>query len=782
MSILAIGETAINSLLISLIGLIYEIIAMFFELFLSLSEIKTIDQNIYSKLLGNMYLLLTVVMLFMIAFGFLKAMVNPDDSKAEGESGKIVKNLVTSIIILVLLPTIFNFAFGFQNAVLSQNTIGKIFGNNFSTENKDDIKSSANSMANSVFTSFFTPTEIGCGDEKTLKGCQSNIKITEGLFHSETNTSLYDVIQLVDKNGSFVTYSDFGYNVSEGEISFNFLMLFFGGLFFAYVILSFCLDLGLRLIKLLFYQIIAPIPVLLRVVPNDKLSSTFNSWLKLTITCYLEVFLRLFVVYFCVFLSSAFIQAFDSTVTGTGFTVWLVGKAIIIISIVTFMLQAPKLIGEIFGVDSGNMKLGFKDKIMPALGAMGKLGGAVGSMAISRGNPLAMIRGWKNGLSNIGAEAQAIKARKDALAAGATRRQLFADSLRRTFGFNSMAEAEEKNVREGKTAVKNNSPSSIKYTDSEGNVHEIKTGDEAQIDDLTAEQLNSKKTINIGTMSAANDQIRDIDNKIKWANDQKGLKSAIEDEAKKKFQEGKFEYKIRFRDLAGNVSTEKVNGQRLSELAQQGVRFLDDNDNEMTVKNVTDKMIDAFSIQELSSGTSNLVKNKVYSFYKTLDKEGGFSCQAFVYDDKGQRVMGDDGNWKIKESSYSAVIDDAGNRKVIETTVENGAEKKIEYRSIGEGMVSCVEFDADGNEHEINRISEFDLADKFDKASKDTSGVLEYKKQCISLSDEYIKARDENDAIDAILKQRDEKVNEALQSQRQRELEASKTYTARNNK
>lgn len=780
MGILFIGEGALNSLLITLIALVFELISKVFGLFVVLAKVDTLDSSFYAQLVRNFYIILTVVMLFAIAFGLLKSMVNPDDSKGTGEAGNIFKKLVTSIVILALLPTIFNFAFGLQNAIISQNTIGKLFGNNYaSTTTEGSIKEQGNRMANAVFTAFFVPTENVCDDGEKISVCQEKVTAKTDVFGT---TTLAETISRVNGTGNFASYADFGDNVADGEISFNFLVLLFAGLFFAYVVLSFCFDLGVRAVKLVFYQIIAPIPVLLRITPQEKLSGTFNTWVKIVVSCYLEVFIRLFVLYFGVYLASAFTtgNAFGNTFDDATGATWLLAKAILILSIVVFIKESPKLIGELFGIDSSGMKLGLRDKL--AAGGLFAAGGAVGSLIASRGNPLAMFRGWKNGLTNVGAEAQAIKAKKDALAAGATRRQLLADSLRKTFGFNSMAEAEEKNVREGKTAVKNNSPSSIKYTDSEGNVHEIKTGDEAQIDDLTAEQLNSKKTINIGTMSAANDQIRDIDNKIKWANDQKGLKSAIEDEAKKKFQEGKFEYKIRFRDLAGNVSTEKVNGQRLSELAQQGVRFLDDNDNEMTVKNVTDKMIDAFSIQELSSGTSNLVKNKVYSFYKTLDKEGGFSCQAFVYDDKGQRVMGDDGNWKIKESSYSAVIDDAGNRKVIETTVENGVEKKIEYRSIGEGMVSCVEFDAKGNEHEINRISEFDLADKFDKASKDTSGVLEYKKQGISLSDEYIKARDENDAIDAILKQRDEKVNEALQSQRQRDLEASKKYTARNNK
>ena len=377
MGILFIGEGALNSLLITLIALVFELISKVFGLFVVLAKVDTLDSSFYAQLVRNFYIILTVVMLFAIAFGLLKSMVNPDDSKGTGEAGNIFKKLVTSIVILALLPTIFNFAFGLQNAIISQNTIGKLFGNNYaSTTTEGSIKEQGNRMANAVFTAFFVPTENVCKDGEKISDCQEKVTAKTSVFGT---TTLAETISRVNGTGNFASYSDFGDNVADGEISFNFLVLLFAGLFFAYVVLSFCFDLGIRAVKLVFYQIIAPIPVLLRITPQEKLSGTFNTWVKIVVSCYLEVFIRLFVLYFGVYLASAFTtgNAFGNVFDDATGATWLLAKAILILSIVVFIKESPKLIGELFGIDSSGMKLGLRDKL--AAGGLFTAGAALGA-------------------------------------------------------------------------------------------------------------------------------------------------------------------------------------------------------------------------------------------------------------------------------------------------------------------------------------------------------------------------------------------------------------------
>ena len=401
MLILSIGEAAIDSLLISIVALVFEVIAKVFALFIELANAGTIDNSLYQQLIRNFYIVLTVVMLFAVAFGLLKYMIDPDDSKATGDASKIFKNLVTSIIILAVLPTIFNFAFGVQGAIINQNTIGKLFGNSYSKNNSSSVLQQGYRMSNDVFTAFFVPTDCENDD---IQKCQEEEK-AQGtlLLFSPSETSLSTTISKVNVSGNFHYYSDYAVNVAEGTISFNFIVLVIAGIFFAYVVFSFCLDMGMRAVKLVFYQIIAPIPVLLRIAPQDKLSGTFNSWLKIVVTCYLEVFIRLFILYFGVYLASAITtgKAFSSLFDGsTG----LIAKAILILSIVAFMRQAPKLIGEIFGIDSSNMSLGIKDKL--AAGGLFAAGAALGSAGtmMARG-----VVGTAKNIKNMGAGNRSFK-------------------------------------------------------------------------------------------------------------------------------------------------------------------------------------------------------------------------------------------------------------------------------------------------------------------------------------------------------------------------------------
>lgn len=384
LSILYIGEATIDSLLISIVGLIYRFIAFIFQVFIVLAKTKTIDSAEYSNLIDNFYLILAVVMLFIVAFSILQAMVNPENNKGAENGGKVVKNFVTSVVILVLLPTIFNFAFSFQNAIISQNTIGKLFGENsvFDSSDSEAIANAGNDMANSVWKAFFIPVKCDGKSRNDIEACYESIK-GDGIFNSD---NLAKTIDDVSTSGNFELYSDYGGSWADGSISFNFILALLAGLYLLYVVLNFCLDLGVRLLKLIFYQIIAPIPVFLRIVPEGKLSKTFGDWVQLTVTCYLEVFIRLFIIYFGIYLISMFRRIMPDIFSDVNGFVWLVANAIMVLSVLVFIKESPKLISELFGVDSSKMSLGLKNKL--GAGGLFAVGAAVGGGLTASANRL----------------------------------------------------------------------------------------------------------------------------------------------------------------------------------------------------------------------------------------------------------------------------------------------------------------------------------------------------------------------------------------------------------
>lgn len=390
---LGIGEsigTAWFTFTIWLAQGLYSLAAGAFEIFLLLADgsiLKSID---YGVVLNNFYLLISIIMLFIVAFNLLKGMIDPDDKKYGTASvKKIIINTVTSFIIMAVLPTIFTFAFDFQTAMVNDyNPLGSFFGygdlsGTSSSTAADNISSSANQIVSSVFTAFLNVNCDGkdCSTGQKLQDEQNNVKL-------EDETSFFDAIGEVNSTGKFSIFSSFGGKVYNDEMTFDFLLAIVAGGILIYIAVSYCFDMALRLIKLIFYQLIAPIPIFFRIVPDGKLSGTFGEWVKVTLACYLEVFVRLFVFYFVIFLCQSVIASdiLNTLTAGRGYFISLFTKAFVLMGLVTFMKAAPGLISKVTGIDSGNMKLGIKEKLAAGGGfAAGAVLGGAGISAIRNG-------------------------------------------------------------------------------------------------------------------------------------------------------------------------------------------------------------------------------------------------------------------------------------------------------------------------------------------------------------------------------------------------------------
>ncbi len=394
-------ETSVISIGIWITSGIYYVAANTFNIFLILSSGDLIDSSAYELIIRNFYIILGIVMLFLISFALLRGMVNPDDQK-QGTTTikKIVLNFVTSVVILGLLPIIFSFAYDVQDSIIRDyNVIGRFFGygsiyNNNNKDNPDDyedrIRQGAYGIVNGVWTAFFNiktqycddfiaeefSDQINASSATKLETCQN--KITALGYDDVVGTSLISddtkvangysftrFSEQVEKNGDFGLYLAFSENVAEDQVQFMFILSFIGGILLIYVAISFCFDMALRMIKLIFYQLIAPIPIMLRVIPDGKLSGMYKQWLKVTVTCYLEVYLRIFIMYFTIYLC-VFVRKSDfmtKYVYNFGGLTGLFTNAFVLMALVMFMRRAPKLISEVTGIDSGNMKLGIRDKL-----------------------------------------------------------------------------------------------------------------------------------------------------------------------------------------------------------------------------------------------------------------------------------------------------------------------------------------------------------------------------------------------------------------------------------
>lgn len=194
--------------------------------------------------------------------------------------------------------------------------------------------------------------------------------------------------------GDFSCYQTLVRSITNGFIEYNGLISLIAGVFLLYIIASFCLDLGLRVVKLAFYQMISPIAIISRILPGKE--SIFNTWLKETISTFLEVFIKVAIIYFGILLITVVPNSIN-WIDSNNILLKGLANACIILGIVAFMKQAPKLICDIFGIKSSGFKT-IKQKLKDS-GAF-VAAGAVGGAAIGLGRNA--VDAVKNGKSNMG--------------------------------------------------------------------------------------------------------------------------------------------------------------------------------------------------------------------------------------------------------------------------------------------------------------------------------------------------------------------------------------------
>lgn len=356
-------------------GIVYWLVGVLFDLYAELAGATIINSQTYQDIANRFMTIIGVVMLFYLTYSLLKALVNPDELNKS--TNKVVMNIIVSLILISVIPTIFDYAFQFQNAIIEDHVIDNLL---LGSKNSS-VTQVGKETAMTVFDSFITDNgepEINKNVSTTYVGWRS---LKTCIVDNSTSGCVHDE--------GFRHVSLLAPSVVAGDIDYIFIISTICGCFLVYVIASFCLDMGVRVIKLAFYQIISPIPILMRIIPEKK--SVFDNWLKAIIATYMEVFIRMFIMFIAIFFCSQINQG-NISILGTS-DVGLFAKVVILLGIFAFAKQAPKLLGDVIGVDSGNIKLGIGGKLA-AGGALG-LGAALGAGATTG------LRNLAHGYGNI---------------------------------------------------------------------------------------------------------------------------------------------------------------------------------------------------------------------------------------------------------------------------------------------------------------------------------------------------------------------------------------------
>jgi len=416
-------------ILLSLDCIIYSFVSYVYQIFLVLAQgSEIIDDKFIVEFVNRIYIIIGVVMLFLIAYSLLKSMVNPDEAlKGKKSPVNIIKDVIISIALIALLPTIFDFAFSFQNSLLINNTIGKIILGSTGSGTSDPatvISEGGYTMAASVYKAFLhanpdyceTKAEecSGASDQETcdLTGVKYGVSESEEqceilIVDENKRTTYADLWVQTRKDQTLWKLAELGPSIVDGKVNYYILIAPAAGIFVLFVLLRYCLDMALRLVKLAVYEVIAPIPIFARLMPGEQTQKVFSNWMKAVLSTFTEVFIRIAILYFAVLLISS-VTASINNIFGTMFSgsaridILLLAQALIIIGIIMFVKQAPEILKEITGVDGGK----YGKSLMKGIGMMAATlgGGATAAIraAATDKDHHGLAKGWNAFRAGLG--------------------------------------------------------------------------------------------------------------------------------------------------------------------------------------------------------------------------------------------------------------------------------------------------------------------------------------------------------------------------------------------
>ena len=437
----------VKTLFFSLDTWIYRLIIDLYNIFIRLCTVRLLSTDLLRELSQRIGYILGVIMLFYVIIAFIQMLLNPDNvNDKEKGAASIIKKTIIVIVMLGTSNFVFNTLFQFQVAVVQSNIISKILlpftitttvneKNDDSSNSTDDSSDNTDESENvngsvmsddkfgsllseELLMSFYQVEDL---NSSTMEGESSSIYnscvATVNAFRTQiVYYGRFDLGYVCLNEEATVEYSVDGSALSKPQeasiINFNWFLSPLCGLGVVYLIFMYCLKVGVRMVQLMFLEIISPMAIVSYLAP--KKDTVFSKWSKIYTSTYVDVFIRIAIINFVFFLISVVFSNGDSTGLGLLFSdndVFV--KLVIILSLLTFAHKAPDLIKEL--IPAGASKLGFGPNTKDIVGlnkgvskiagvATGAVAGGVG--AVAGGNAIGLLsgafRGAAKGFSSKG--------------------------------------------------------------------------------------------------------------------------------------------------------------------------------------------------------------------------------------------------------------------------------------------------------------------------------------------------------------------------------------------
>jgi len=409
MSILFSWLSPLRAICMAIDGVLYSLLDNAYDLVIKLSTAELLKHSTIKSLTGNLYIIFGVVAFFRLALLLVNAIIDPEKLNEKGKGlSNIFFRVVGMIILLAVTPFLFEMSYDLQGKLVgadaSENIIFKtILGSNANIASSDD-SNAGKALQNIALSSLITIDK-----EYLVNNKQCNVGENDCGFYPLTcvpnnddegtctlqggyvygkNCSWPNCQKAVDKYNEMYVAEDMSpaklaayagtskkievEGVEQEVYVYNYMFIITGivGVAMTYIIISFAIDIAVRMFELIVLEILSPLFIATFVDPKSAQSGPFKNWLSAVGKSYASLYIRLAIIALMVLLVSIINQSkmFQSMGDVSGWA-----KIFMVIGLLIFAKKAPKWIGDMIGIKGdgglGGLSIGKK------LGGMALAGG-----------------------------------------------------------------------------------------------------------------------------------------------------------------------------------------------------------------------------------------------------------------------------------------------------------------------------------------------------------------------------------------------------------------------
>ena len=291
--------------------IVYRIAGWSFKIFYVMGSITLDADETVQIIVNKIYTILLIFMVFVVAYNMLLYIIEPDKIKHTDKTpgaADLVRRIAISLIVIVAFPLFFDVLYDVQRDIIEYNVIGTIILGGASDSSDMDgtetcvvsgVGDSGDALVADVYSAFLYPVN-GIEPNDCCNGSVSQEEID-----ADTPIGNYCTAYLEARDrGGIMPFSGIKDAAIKDDTDYQYLGIVStaAGVFMAIYFLGFCINLGIRLFKLLALELVAPIPALMDLVPGK--SGTLSTWFQEVLKVYAEVFIYQAIVFSLVWLAT----------------------------------------------------------------------------------------------------------------------------------------------------------------------------------------------------------------------------------------------------------------------------------------------------------------------------------------------------------------------------------------------------------------------------------------------------------------------------------------------